>query len=408
MLGSIRRFVAEPIAPVRRRLRARVDVFSRDLRMLKGSLLGKHPPPFRERHATATELTLQAAASPRVVRVSAVTRETADCVSLVIEDVCGAPFAFSAGQFFTVIVHIDGVAYRRAYSASSAANVTDKVTISVKRVHGGLVSNFIHERVVVGTEFAVLGPSGDFVVPPLESEASRTLVMIAGGSGITPIASIIRTELASGDRTKLILVYGSRSSTDIIFGRELSALACAYPDRFRVVHVLGEANERVTPHAGVLDREGLSAVLDRERIGLESIDRCYVCGPEPMMDGVRDSLVARGMPVGNITFERFLAPRAPSFDARADEPHTVTLRHKGRSLDLVAMPGQTLLEAALAAGEALPFSCTMGGCGACKVKRLAGSVAMAEPNCLTETERREGAVLACVACVLSDLEVEVG
>ncbi len=406
MLGSIRRFAFEPIAPVRRRLRARVDVISRDLRMLKGSLLGKHPPPFRERHASANDV--QVAAAPRVVRVASVIRESADCVSLVLQDPRGnEPFAFAAGQFFTVVVRIDGVPYRRAYSASSSASETDSVTISVKRVDGGLVSNFIHDHVVVGTELELLGPSGDFVVTVRESDTARTLLMIAGGSGITPIASILRTVLEADERTNFVLVYGSRSSGDIIFKGALDELVRAYRGRLRVVHVLGRADVTVTPHVGVLGEQELSTVLDREGVAIKQIDRCYVCGPEPMMEAARACLGAGGLSFERITFERFLAPRPPAFDARSNEPHTIKLRRNGRSLDLIAMPGQTLLEAALAAGEPFPFSCTMGGCGACKVKKLAGHVAMAEPNCLTEAERGDDAVLACVACALSDVEVEV-
>ncbi len=376
--------------------------------MLKGSLLGNHPAPFRERQGANLALA-HGLLEARVVQVSAIVHETADCVSLVLEDATGDPFSFKAGQFFTVVVRIEGKEYRRAYSASSASMATDKVTITVKRVDGGVVSNFIHDSVACGTRLELLGPSGDFVVPPavLGSSGPRTLLMIAGGSGITPIASILRSVLATDDVTKFVLVYGSRSSAEIIFARALNALTEAYPARLKVVHVVGTAAPGEVGHVGVLDRDGLAVVLDAEGVALEAIDGCYVCGPEPMMDPARECLEARGVSATRIMVERFLAPRPPAADARATEPHTLMLRSKGRSLEVVVMPGQTLLEAAIAAGAAVPFSCTMGGCGACKVKKLAGDVAMAEPNCLTAAERAEGAVLACVACALSNVEVEV-
>jgi ferredoxin-NADP reductase len=408
MIGSLRRLVVEPTAPVRRRLRARVDELSRDFRMLKGSLLGDHPTPFREGRG-GTAVRSQGVLEARVVQVAAVIRETADCVSLVLEDSEGAPFLFAAGQFFTIVVRIAGNEYRRAYSASSASNVTGSVTISVKRVDGGVVSNFLHDHVECGTTLELLGPSGDFVLPAPRPGAStpRTFLMIAGGSGITPVASILRTALAADEATRFVLVYGSRSADDVIFARDLDALAQVHTARLKVAYVLANAATSAGYHVGMLDREGLAAVLDAEGVSLEAIDGCYVCGPEQMMDATAECLVARGLPAACIKFERFLAPHAPAPEVRTQKPHQLTVKSAGHSFDVVVQPGQTLLEAALAAGAPLPFSCTMGGCGACKVKKLAGHVVMAEPNCLTAQERANGAVLACVACAAGDVEIEV-
>jgi ferredoxin-NADP reductase len=344
----------------------------------------------------------------RSLEIVALARETADAISLVLADPEGEPVEFVPGQFFTVLVTVDGEALRRAYSLSSCAQEQERVRITIKRVAGGKVSNYLNDHARVGQRLRVLGPSGAFTLRPDEAKARR-LMMIAGGSGITPIMAILRSLLAVEPRTQVALLYGNRGVDDIIFKRELDHLFAAHADRLHVRHVLSR------PPAGAW--EGGAGLLDeltveRELVGLESLGllgadhEYFVCGPEGMMQAVRGVLRARDVAPRKIHEERFSQPQlrprvrrdsSGGDAAPADEPRAVVVRRGGLpATRYLVEPGQTVLEGGLASGVPLRYSCAMGGCGACKVTLAEGEVEMEEPNCLTAAERARGEVLACV------------
>jgi ferredoxin-NADP reductase len=366
-------------------LAARFAAFRRDVAMVRDGLAGRHPAPFtvpplpvlpepsdtRERTASAL--------SARALRVERVVRETEDAVTLVLRDPRGAPIPFAAGQFFTVLLTIDGEHVRRAYSASSSPLEPETAAITIKRVPGGKASSWLNDQAREGMTLEVLGPSGSFVVPPApEPRASRELVLVAGGSGVTPMMAIVRATLATEAGARITLVYGNRAERDVIFAEDLARLARAHEGRLDVRHVFGTVFD-----CGALPDRG-----DAE---------WFVCGPEPMMVAVKAALLGRGVLAARIHEERFLQPhlRKAAAPTRA-EAHPVVLRRSGSERAFVVAPGQTLLEAGLDAKASMDFSCAMGGCAACKVKLVSGEVVMEEPNCLTAEEREEGYVLACV------------
>jgi ferredoxin-NADP reductase len=192
-----------------------------------------------------------------VVRV---VHETAEATSLVLQDQTGRQVEFKPGQFFSVAVAMPEGELRRTYSATSAPGEFDGgVRITVKRVPGGKVSQYLNEQVREGSSLALMGPLGRFY--PATAQGPRRLVLIAGGSGITPMLAIARTLLPREPQTRLRLIYGNRSEADIIFRQELAALEEAWPGRFEVRLVLSAPLEGWTGPVGVLNRELLSGLL---------------------------------------------------------------------------------------------------------------------------------------------------
>ncbi|ROO62733.1 hypothetical protein EDC02_4721 [Micromonospora sp. Llam0] len=344
----------------------------------------------------------------REVRVVRVRRETPDVVTLVLADADGgdAPFDFRPGQFFTLVVDIDGRPVRRAYSASSAPG-SPHLEVTVKHVEGGRFSSHVHRDLRAGDRLAVRGPSGSFHTG---QQASGDLVLVAAGSGVTPMMSMIRTRLAGRtedgrtERGRIALLYSSRTEQDVIFADELRRLEREHPDRFSVTHVLTCRDRR-------LDADGA-----RRWITELSPDRdahYYICGPEPLIDTVRGALTRLGIPDALVHHERYTS--AADLHTRAEEPATapavprqMTIEQDGHPAATVLVePGQTLLDAGLAAGLPMPYSCTIGNCGECVVKLRAGQVAQHEPNCLTPRQRADGYVLTCVGRPMSAVTLDI-
>jgi ferredoxin-NADP reductase len=394
------RVVLPPAAPAAVRARRRLAQLGRDLRALGDGLRGVHPSPLiarprrAPRFATPPEPRAGDARSAlersaRVLRISEVRRETADAVSLVLADPTGAPLSCRPGQFFTLLVDVGGERLRRAYSASWIDPGGREVAVTIKRVAGGRVSNHLNDTARPGDLVSVLGPSGDFVV---DGAGPRHLVLIGAGSGITPLVAIARDRAgAAGSRVSLI--YGNRSPAAILFAAELDALAAA--GAVTVRHVLEEPGDAAA-RRGRLDEDVLAAELAAVAAGDDPATEYFVCGPAPVMDAARAVLARRGVPASQIREERFASPAAPR--AEAGSAQVVTLRRPGQAgQSVVVAPGATILDAGLAAGLAMPFSCAMGGCGACAVRLVDGEVDVDEPSCLTADERARGVVLACVA-----------
>ena len=359
----------------------------RDVRFAAGARV----PPFAPRAATRAGT---AVLPTRRLVVREIVRETADAATLWLADPSGAPIPFVAGQFFTLHVRVGGETVRRAYSAMSSPRDPSRVGVTVKRIAGGRASTYLVENARAGDAFDVLGPSGSFTLAP-DPAARRAIVLVGGGSGITPLMAILGEVLAVERESRVALVYGNRREEDVIFARALAELARENPERFALRHVYGAA----------LD----AARFARELDAIDAPDaEHFVCGPEPMMRVARDVLAARGVPAEKIHEERFLSPelraahRAP---ARAGA--RVTVRLAGREHTVDVAPGRTLLEAGLAADVPMPFSCALGGCGACRVRVTKGTVEMDEPTCLTSEERAKGFALACVGTPSDGAVVEV-
>ncbi len=380
-----------PIAPFKPWMQLK-----RDLGMILGGFTGRTPPPFHLRSAKH-----RVGISPRPFVVREVIRETPDAVTLCLEDPTGTPVQFVPGQFFTLVLSLGGEELRRAYSASCAPG--GAVRLTVKRVVDGRVSSYLNDHVQAGAVLKLLGPSGEFV-----SRGTPELVLVAGGSGITPMRAIIQDNLerAGGASRKIHLVYGNRSERDVIFREELRAWADRFPEQFSYVEVLSDPEAAYDGPRSMLTRDCLERLLATHASGTGDF---MLCGPEGMLVEARVALERCGVAKERIREERFTQPhlRQRAIDLpQSAQPVRLRLG-KATPLDFEVAPGRTLLESALAAGADVPYSCAMGGCGRCKAKLVSGDVVMDEPNCLTEEERERGFVLGCVGRPLGPCELEV-
>ncbi|MDH6217905.1 2Fe-2S iron-sulfur cluster-binding protein [Streptomyces pseudovenezuelae] len=332
----------------------------------------------------------------REVRIAEVRSETPSAVTLVLEDADGSPgpFDFRPGQFFTLVADIEGRPVRRAYSASSAPG-SSRLEVTVKHVEDGRFSTHVHRSLRAGDRLAVRGPSGSFHAEP---QPPDEIVLVAAGSGVTPMMSMIRARLA--DRPgggRIALLYSSRRADEIIFADELTRLTKDHPDRLSITHVL-------TGRDGRLDADGVR----RWVTGLSPARDAhyYVCGPAPLMDAVQGAVTGLGVPQNRVHQERFTS--GADTGTAPTVPQEMTVEEDGRPVGTVVVePGQTLLDAGLAAGLPMPYSCTVGNCGDCRVLLRTGEVAQNEPNCLTPEQKADGYVLTCVGCPLSKVTLDI-
>ncbi|MFG1610273.1 2Fe-2S iron-sulfur cluster-binding protein [Actinoplanes sp. NPDC049265] len=341
-------------------------------------------------------------AGGREMRVVEVRRETRDAVTVVLADADGParPVDFRPGQFFTLVTRVRGEEVRRPYSASSAPG-SPQLEITVKRVGRNGFSGYANRRLRRGHRLAVHGPSGTFRAGGDEPE----LVLVAAGSGITPIMSIVRTLLAGPAGPRLSLLYGNRDEAGTLFAAELSRLRAAHPQRLTVAHRLTRPGPHWTGDRGRLDEPAVTAWLDQ----VEPVEaaRYFLCGPDEVMRTVREVLARRGVDPGRIHQESYRsAAAAPAIAAGG--PQRMTVENDGSPVAAVTVePSATMLSAGLAAGAPMPYSCTVGTCGECVVKLRSGVVAMSEPNCLTERQRADGYVLTCVGRPQSEVTVDI-
>lgn len=325
------------------------------------------------------------AAGVATLTVRAVHHPIPDAVTIAFDRPPGERWDFVPGQHVTLRVAVDGDVHRRPYSLCSDPADADTLAVTVKRVAGGLVSNHLVDHVRAGQRVDVLGPHGRFGTAPDPARARR-VILVAGGSGITPLMSIARALLRAEPASMVELIYANRGWRSIIFRSELAALASA-SSRLAVRHVLERPSRRLACETGRLEGEVLTRVLPLDG------DEYYVCGPAPMMASVCSALSDAGVPDAHVHVERFTSA-ARTMAPASGAVWSVTFARSGRMVQV--NDDQTLLEAAAEAGLFLPRSCSMGGCGACAQRLVSGDVAMDEPNCLTAAERGEGAVLCCV------------
>ena len=314
--------------------------------------------------------------------VRGVVPETDDAVSIVFDAPADA-YAYAAGQFVTLRVEIDGAVHHRSYSMSSAPGIDPDLQVTVKRVPGGVVSNWLVDRVGAGDVLDVSVPSGVFVL----SDTDDDVVAFAAGSGITPIFSIVKTALHTTER-RARLLFANRDRPSAIFGPALDELARRFADRFVLVH-----HEDVVD--GFVGADDVAAIL-----GGRSDAVFYVCGPTGFMDVVEAALHAGGVAPERIRIERFTpaavaAPPPADEDDDADASTTVTIT-VGKRTETVAQRGRsTVLESARWAGLPAPSSCEAGHCATCMARVVEGRVDMATNDVLTPEELEEGWVLTC-------------
>jgi len=342
------------------------------------------------------------------LRVAEVVPETdeANSIRFDIPPELTEAFRFRAGQHLTLRANINGDEVRRNYSLCTAPDDGD-VMVTVKRIANGVFSNWIGDNLKAGDVIDVMTPHGSFTTD-FDANAKRHFVGFAGGSGITPVISLIRTALSQEPRSRFTLFYGNRDSNSVIFLEALAQLKDRYLDRFELYHFLAEEEQDIELFNGMLDKPTCEAAIE-ELIGdPAAIAGWFICGPGPMMDAAESALLDRGVDKSRVHIERFTADR-PSAAMAAEMAQlqsqaagvTVAVTLDGRTRR-VAFTEANILDSARSAGLPAPFACKAGVCATCRAKVTGGKVEMAARYGLTDEEVAAGYVLTCQSVPVGD------
>jgi ring-1,2-phenylacetyl-CoA epoxidase subunit PaaE len=342
------------------------------------------------------------------LKVAEIVPETAEANSIRFEvpPELHSAFAFKAGQHLTLKAAINGEEVRRNYSLCTAPADQDWM-VTVKRIAGGLFSNWVGDNLKAGDTLEVMPPHGSFTTE-FSPTAKRHIVGIAGGSGITPVLSLLRTTLKEEPESRFTLLYGNRDSSSIIFLDELASLKDRYLDRLSLHHFLAEEEGDIDLFNGMLDRARCEQAIAALVGDPASVDAWFICGPGPMMDAAEGALLDQSVEKERIHIERFTADRPSA--ALAAEMAQLQTQAAGTTLSVtldgrtrrVAFTQSNILDSARASGLPAPFACKAGVCATCRAKVTSGKVEMAARYGLTDEEVAAGYVLTCQSVPVGD------
>ena len=344
------------------------------------------------------------------LKVKEVINETADTISIIFESP-ESIIPYKSGQFLSVIADIDGKEVRRSYSLFTSPFVDKDLGVTVKRVEGGLMSNYLNDNVKAGVTLMVMQPMGNFTTE-YRKDNKRHVIMFGGGSGITPLMSIIKSLMHEEPESIVSLLYANRNIDSIIFKDDLEKLQNNFEGRFHVIHILDDAPMNWQGPSGLLNHEMLEKLFERiPDWGIKNTT-FIMCGPEGMMNNVQELLEERHIPKEKIFRESFVAGIMNKPEpATTDEiiAREVTIVYDGEEHTFEVKPKNTILDTALNNDIDLPFSCQSGLCTACRCKLISGKIKMDEEEGLSESEINQGYVLICVGHPLTDdVKLEVG
>lgn len=333
------------------------------------------------------------------LRVSAVIDETHDTKSIVFDvpEALAEQFSYRPGQFLTLRLPIDGRHVPRCYSMSSAPVLDHALRVTVKRVNQGRGSNWVCDKVRVGDSIELMPPSGLFSPRNL----SQNFLLLAGGSGITPVFSILRTVLKQ-HQGSVVLFYANRDERSVIFKKDLQQLATEHPDRLQVIHWLDSVQ-------GAPSQKQLAAWAT---LWVENAGQAFICGPGPFMDAAQAAMIEAGMPAEQVYVERFVSlpdeealqqmqEATDPVEAAVDEA-LVQLRLDGEEYEFTCSGTETILAAGLRAGINVPFSCQAGMCASCMCQVQDGSVHLRHNEVLDAKDLSRKWTLACQSIPTSE------
>ncbi|MVN77431.1 phenylacetate-CoA oxygenase/reductase subunit PaaK [Hymenobacter sp. HMF4947] len=337
--------------------------------------------------------------------IKSITRETPDCVSLAFEVPAELrdTFRYTPGQYLTLRREHEGEELRRSYSLCSSP-LEEEWRVAIKQVPGGRFSTLaVADGLRPGDTLDVMPPQGRFTAQ-LHPAQAKLYVLFAAGSGITPVFSIAKTVLLTEPNSRVYLVYGNRGRNSIIFKEAIEGLKNKFLERLSVYHVLSREQGDADLFFGRIDK-GKAAQFLQKIVPADRIDECFICGPEDMILGVKEALAEAGVAPEKIHFELFAtaggrqAARGPVRPVGEDDQKSqVTVRLDGRAYRLdMSYYGDTVLDAALAAGVEAPYSCKNGMCSTCRARVTSGTAEMDVNYSLSETEVAKGYILTCQA-----------
>lgn len=342
--------------------------------------------------------------------IKEIRRETPEAISIVLDvpDTMRAFFAWKPGQHLALRSMLDGEELRRSYSICSAPDESG-LRIAIKRVAGGRFSGWANDTLVAGQSLEVMPPAGRFVLP--ESDGSpRHILAIAAGAGITPIIAMLQHALAREPETSVTLLYGNRTLQSIMFRERLEDLKDRHVGRFTLLNVLSRNRESHTPVLEGRINGGSVKALAGRLLHFDAVDHIFLCGPGSMIKEVRNALLELGVPRDRIHHEFFAAGGGAyrSAPVGSGDPSSASAVVSTRASEAIAIvdgvrhefmvePGVHVLDAALAAGIRVPYSCRGGMCCTCRARVLEGAAKMTTNYSLEPWEIAQGFILTCQA-----------
>lgn len=331
------------------------------------------------------------------LKVTRVRQEVNEVITIILEPVAGAQPVYKAGQFLTLVFSLNGKEIRRSYSAYSSPLVDEPLAIAVKLVENGELSRFLHHTIREGDLVEAAAPNGQFFYEP-EAKKERTIFLFGAGVGITPLFSILKTALVGEKKSKVVLIYSSRSAEDTLFLEELKEWQNIYPDRFKLINLFSNAKNLMRARLnGFLVHE-----LIREQLPFAKEDALfYTCGPVDYMDVCRISILGAGFKPHQVKRETFVLPEDEVDEDDATEKvvdkntYSVNLIFQGETHHLQVPWPKRILDVALENKIKIPYSCSGGVCSTCTATCISGGVRMDYNEVLTDDEIARGRVLVC-------------
>jgi ring-1,2-phenylacetyl-CoA epoxidase subunit PaaE len=336
------------------------------------------------------------------LHITEVKRETPEAVSVsfAIPSELASKFAYKQGQYITFKLQVEGQEIRRSYSICSCPYTDSFLQVAIKEVQGGKGSTFLNRNIKAGDVLEVMEPMGTFNTP-LHASNKLHYVLFAGGSGITPMMSIIKSVLHIEKQSRITLVYGNLNEEAVIFKDQLDALASAHP-QLQLVHVLQKPMQpNFTGYQGIMDTGMVEKIMADKKLSGSDCEY-FICGPTPMMQGI-ESLLKKQADAARIHLEYFTAPVSETAVVSSNAPVAckATIVCDGEERVIEINPGQNVLDAALDANIDAPYACQGGSCCTCRALLTEGKVEMKVNYALLESEVAEGYILTCQALPLT-------
>lgn len=299
------------------------------------------------------------------LKVIAIKHETPDSVTVYLQNINDEKIKYLSGQFLTLVFEINGKEIRRSFSLSSIPDIDNDLAITVKRIANGEISNYIYRHLAIGDVIQSLHPSGRFILS--NTNYKRDVFMIAAGSGVTPLFSIIKTKLLQDSDSRIILIYSNRDELSTIFYDELNNLQNAYKENFICIYIFSEPENKNRMYKGHLSLELLRSLIELN-LKYKKQDAIFMlCGPFDYMRNAEMIIIAMGFDKSQLKKENFvvIAEQEAINTAPVQEAGDkfVSIKYQGQNFDLTVPFGKPILKAALEQGIKLPYSCQGGICG---------------------------------------------
>ena len=328
--------------------------------------------------------------------------ETPEACSFVLENVNGNTLFYKPGQFLTLIVNFNGVEHKRSYSLSSVAVKDKHPCITIKKLKSGNVSSFLIESLHIGDHIEAHYPAGMFT-PELHPANVRQYYLLAAGSGISPLFSMLKSILLKEPKSVLNLIYSSRDEEHIIYHKQISQLEFEHPEKLNVVHLLSNPSENWQGFKGRADQELLQNLISE--LSLDIDKSFFLCGPKDYMDMAENAIILLGFSKDLIKRESFSAEIKKGFIEEFAVNKYVKIFHRNNVFEFQLTSNQTILDGALDNNYRIPYNCASGVCTACIGTCLEGEVDMGDSDALSENEKKKGLVLTCIGIPLTERTV---